>query len=51
MKGIGKIADKLNKSKLNNNKQTVRKEFEDTKGEIRIIISKKDRQHNGQQKK
>jgi hypothetical protein len=27
------------------------KEFEDTKGVIRIRISKKDRQHNGQKKK
>jgi hypothetical protein len=26
-------------------------EFEDTKGAIRIRISKKDRQHNGQKKK
>ena len=26
-------------------------EFEDTKGVIRICISKKDRQHNGQKKK
>ena len=26
-------------------------EFEDTKGEIRILISKKYRQHNGQKKK
>ena len=26
-------------------------EFEDTKGEIRIRISKKNRQHNGQKKK
>ena len=26
-------------------------EFEDTKGEIRILISKKNRQHNGQKKK
>ena len=26
-------------------------EFEDTKGVIRIRISKKDRQHNGQKKK
>jgi hypothetical protein len=27
------------------------KEFEDTKGAIRILISKKNRQHNGQKKK
>ena len=30
---------------------TVREEFEDTKGVIKIRISKKDRQHNGQKKK
>jgi hypothetical protein len=30
---------------------TIQEEFEDTKGEIRIRISKKDRQHNGQMKK
>jgi len=29
----------------------VKKEFEDTKGVIRILISKKNRQHNGQKKK
>jgi hypothetical protein len=28
-----------------------REEFEDTKGAIRIRISKKNRQHNGQKKK
>jgi len=31
--------------------QLSRKEFEDTKGVIRIRKSKKDRQHNGQKKK
>ena len=31
--------------------QQVKEEFEDTKGVIRICISKKDRQHNGQKKK
>jgi hypothetical protein len=30
---------------------TTKEEFEDTKGLIRIRISKKNRQHNGQQKK
>jgi len=30
---------------------TVMEEFEDTKGAIRIHISKKNRQHNGQKKK
>jgi hypothetical protein len=29
----------------------VKKEFEDTKGVIKIRISKKNRQHNGQKKK
>ena len=29
----------------------LREEFEDTKGEIRIRMSKKNRQHNGQKKK
>ena len=29
----------------------LKEEFEDTKGEIRIRISKKNRQHNGQKKK
>jgi hypothetical protein len=29
----------------------IAKEFEDTKGVIRILISKKNRQHNGQKKK
>jgi hypothetical protein len=29
----------------------MQKEFEDTKGAIRIPISKKNRQHNGQKKK
>jgi hypothetical protein len=29
----------------------LKEEFEDTKGAIRIRISKKDRQHNGQKKK
>jgi hypothetical protein len=31
-------------------KTTYQEEFEDTKGVIRIRISKKDRQHNGQAK-
>jgi hypothetical protein len=30
---------------------TTQEEFEDTKGVIRIHISKKNRQHNGQKKK
>jgi len=29
----------------------MKEEFEDTKGAIRIRISKKNRQHNGEQKK
>jgi hypothetical protein len=33
------------------NKTLRNKEFEDTKGVIKIRISKKDRQHNGQKKK
>jgi hypothetical protein len=32
-------------------KEFNKKEFEDTKGAIRIRISKKNRQHNGQKKK
>ena len=30
---------------------SIQEEFEDTKGAIRICISKKSRQHNGQKKK
>jgi hypothetical protein len=33
------------------NKGFTEEEFEDTKGAIRIPISKKNRQHNGQKKK
>ena len=36
---------------LDTNKTLRNKEFEDTKEVIRIRISKKDRQHNGQKKK
>ena len=36
---------------LNTNNCLIQEEFEDTKGVIRICKSKKDRQHNGQQKK
>jgi hypothetical protein len=35
----------------NFNRQYLEEEFEDTKGVIRIRISKKNRQHNGQKKK
>jgi hypothetical protein len=35
----------------NNKKRRYQEEFEDTKGIIRIRISKKNRQHNGQKKK
>ena len=35
---------------LNTNTCLIQEEFEDTKGVIRICKSKKDRQHNGQQK-
>jgi hypothetical protein len=35
---------------LNYKKKKIKEEFEDTKGLIRICISKKDRQHNGQKK-
>jgi hypothetical protein len=38
-------------SKRNNSCNTTEEEFEDTKGAIRIRISKKNRQHNGQKKK
>ena len=34
----------------NKNNITTQEEFEDTKGKIRIHISKKNRQHNGQKK-
>ena len=33
------------------NPYDIQEEFEDTKGAIRICISKKNRQHNGQKKK
>ena len=40
------------KSKGNNeNNAGEQEEFEDTKGVIRIRVSKKNRQHNGQKKK
>ena len=37
--------------KKKHEKISVKEEFEDTKGVIRIPKSKKDRQHNGQKKK
>ena len=37
--------------KRGNARNESQEEFEDTKGEIRIRISKKNRQHNGQKKK
>ena len=37
--------------KKKHEKISVKEEFEDTKGVIRIRKSKKDRQHNGQKKK
>ena len=37
--------------KLTETKDCQQEEFEDTKGAIRIRISKKNRQHNGQKKK
>ena len=38
-------------NKIRNNLQQSKDEFSDTKGEIRIRKSQKDRQHNGQKKK
>jgi len=38
-------------SKANRTKSQGEEEFEDTKGVIRIRISKKNKQHNGQKKK
>jgi hypothetical protein len=41
----------LDTSNVNNYRDTIKNEFEDTKGVIRIRKSKQDRQHNGQKQK
>ena len=40
-----------NVTQISNIKVELQEEFEDTKGAIKIHISKKNRQHNGQKKK
>ena len=44
-------ATQMDKSNNTSNSKQLYEEFEDTKGVIRIRISKKNRQHNGQKKK
>ena len=46
-----RIAIQIENAKYEQNNQELEEEFEDTKGVIRIRISKKNRQHNGQKEK
>jgi hypothetical protein len=48
---MGNNSTNINKTNNNIKSLNIKEEFEDTKGAIRIRISKKNRQHNGQKKK
>ena len=48
---MGNNSTNINKTNNNIKSLSIKEEFEDTKGAIRIRISKKNRQHNGQKKK